>query len=245
MALARQVVALGHAARNSANIKLRQPLARALVHLEADAGTLDAGLLELVRDELNVKAVEQVEDVGDLVSYRLLPDNQQLGPRFGARFPRLRAALAALDPLAAARRLRAGLPLRLEMDGEEIELAPGEVLLREEPREGLAVASERNITVAVDVALTPELRAEGLAREVIRRIQTMRKEADLNLDDRIVIAYQAEGELAAALAAWRELLAEETLCVEMKTGEPEVGMHSAEFRIEGDRLRLGLRRAAP
>ena len=245
MALARQLVALGHAARNSANVKLRQPLARALVHLEADAGTLDVGLVELVRDELNVKAVELVEDVGDLVSYRLLPDNQQLGPRFGARFPQVRAALAALDPLAAARRLRAGLPLRLEMDGEEVELAPGEVLLREEPREGLAVASERNITVAVDVALTPELRAEGLAREVIRRIQTMRKEADLNLDDRIVIAYQAEGELAAALAAWRELLAEETLCVEMKTGEPEAGMHSAEFRIEGDRLRLGLRRAAP
>jgi len=132
MALARQVVALGRSARNSRGIKLRQPLARALVHLEPGVGELDDELVALVRDELNVKRVEFVEDVADLVSYRLLPDNKVLGPRFGRRFPAVRAALAALDPVAAVRRLRTGLPLRLEVEGEEVELAPEEVLVREE-----------------------------------------------------------------------------------------------------------------
>ncbi|RLC84812.1 MAG: isoleucine--tRNA ligase, partial [Chloroflexi bacterium] len=175
MALARQVVALGRSARNSRGIKLRQPLARALVHLEPGVGELDDELVALVRDELNVKRVEFVEDVADLVSYRLLPDNKVLGPRFGRRFPAVRAALAALDPVAAVRRLRTGLPLRLEVEGEEVELAPEEVLVREEALEGLAVASERGVTVAVDTVLTPDLLTEGLAREVVRRVQNLRK----------------------------------------------------------------------
>ncbi|MBE9508733.1 MAG: isoleucine--tRNA ligase, partial [Chloroflexi bacterium] len=123
MSLARQVVTLGHSGRAAKNIKLRQPLARALVHLEGDAGEMSEELLALVRDELNVKEVVFVEDVSDLVTYRLLPDSKVLGPRFGKRFPALRAALlalsasetvvaegSALDPLAAVKRLRAGLP---------------------------------------------------------------------------------------------------------------------------------------
>ena len=242
MALVRQVVALGHAARNSANIKLRQPLGRALLHLEEGAELLDEELLGLIRDELNVKQVVFVETPDELVAYRLLPDNRVLGPRFGKRFPAVRAALAALDPLAAVRRLRAGLPLRLEVEGEEVELAPEEVLVQEQPREGLAVASERGITVGVDTTITPELRAEGLAREVVRRIQNLRKEAGFEPDDRIVARYQAEGELAEAVSAWYDYIAAETRSVELSEGEPEPGMHVGEFKVDGYALRLGVRR---
>ncbi|RLC64142.1 MAG: isoleucine--tRNA ligase [Chloroflexota bacterium] len=244
MALARQVVALGRSARNSRGIKLRQPLARALVHLEPSVGELDDELVALVRDELNVKRVEFVEDVADLVSYRLLPDNKVLGPRFGRRFPAVRAALAALDPVAAVRRLRTGLPLRLEVEGEEVELAPEEVLVREEALEGLAVASERGVTVAVDTVLTPDLLAEGLAREVVRRVQNLRKEAGFNLDDRIVTTYQADVELAEAIEAWRDFIAAETLSVELRAGPPEEGATIGEDRVAGHSLRLGVRRAS-
>ena len=243
MALARQVVTLGHSARNSANVKLRQPLARALLHLEPGAGELDEELLLLVQDELNVKQVTFVDDASDLVTYRLLPDNKVLGPRFGQRFPAVRAALAALDPLATARRLRAKLPLRLEVAGEEVELSPDEVLVREEPRAGLAVASERSLTVAVDVAITPELVAEGRAREVVRRVQSLRKEAGLNLDDRIITTYQAEGPLAEAIAAWQAFIAAETLSVELRAGPPEEGATVVEDRIDGQLLKVGIRKA--
>ncbi len=251
MALARQVVALGHSARNSRSIKLRQPLACALVHLESGADELDEELLALVRDELNVKRVKFVEAMEELVTYRLLPDNKVLGPRFGKRFPAVRAALAAQDPLAALRRLRARLPLRLELalseaegvEGKEVELAPQEVLVREEPREGLAVASEQDVTVAVDTVLTPELVAEGLAREVVRRVQNLRKKAGFNLDDRVVTIYQAGGELTEAIEAWRDFIAAETLSVELRAGPPDEGATVGEDRVGGHSLRLGVRKA--
>ena len=243
MALARQVVALGHSARNSQNVKLRQPLARALVHLEPGSETLDAELLALVQDELNVKEVLFVEEAGDLVSYRLLPDNKVLGPRFGKRFPALRQALAALDPAQAARRVRAGLPLTVEVAGEEVELAPDEVLVQENPRAGLAVAAEKGVTVAVDVVITPELKAEGQAREVVRRIQNLRKEAGFDLADRIVTVYQAEGELAAAIEDWHDFIAAETLSVELRPGEPPEGAFTAAVKkVDGMPLTLSIAR---
>jgi isoleucyl-tRNA synthetase len=250
MALARQVVALGHSARNGRNIKLRQPLASALVYLEPGAGELDGELVALVQDELNVKRVTFVDDVSDLVTYRLLPDNKVLGPRFGERFPAVRAALATQDPLTTVRRLQAGLPLRLELapgeaggvGGEEVELAPEEVLVREEAREGLAVASERGLAVAVDTVLTPGLVAEGLAREVVRRVQNLRKEVGFDLDDRIVTTYQADGELAEAIEAWRDFIAAETLSVELRAGPPDEGVLVGEDHVGGRLLRLGVRK---
>jgi isoleucyl-tRNA synthetase len=213
-----------------------------LVYLDQDVGELDGELIALVQDELNVKQVSFVDDVSELVTYRLLPDNRVLGPRFGKRFPAIRAALTALDPLPAVQRLRAGLPLRLDVEGQGIELAPEEVLVREESREGLAVASERGVTVAVDVVLTPELAAEGLAREVVRRIQNLRKEAAFNLDDRIVTTYQAEGELAEAIEVWQDFIAAETLSVKLQAGPPEEDIAVGEDRVDGYALRLGIRR---
>jgi len=241
MALARQVVTLGHSARNSKNVKLRQPLGRALIHLKSDGVELDEELIALVQDELNVKQVIFVDDASDLVSYRLLPVNDVLGPRFGKRFPALRTALSALDPLAAVKRLQARLPLRLEVEGEQVELAPDEVLVREEAQEGLAVASERGVTVAVDVVLTSELVNEGLAREVVRRVQSLRKEADFNLDDRILTTYQADGELAEAVEVWRDFIAAETLSVELVAGEPAEGAFVGEDQVNGHALKLGIR----
>jgi isoleucyl-tRNA synthetase len=243
MGLARQIVTLGHSCRASANVKLRQPLARALVHLESSDGGLGDELLALIKDELNVKEIEFVRAAEELVTYRLLPDNKILGPRFGSTFPAVRKALSELDPAAAVKRLRANLPLRLEIEGEQVELLPEEVLVQEQPQKGLAVASERGVTVAVDVVLTPELVAEGLARDVIRRVQNLRKEAGLNLDDRIVTTYQAEGELAEAIETWRELITSETLSVELCAGPPSEGSATSEEQIAGHPLTLGIRMA--
>jgi isoleucyl-tRNA synthetase len=244
MALTRQVVTLGHSCRAGANIKLRQPLAGALIHLESSTDRLDAEeLLDLVRDELNVKEITFVETAGELVTYQLLPDNKLLGPRFGQQFPAVRKALSELDPAAAVKRLKASLPLCLEVEGEEVELAPEEVLVQEQPREGLAVASEKGVTVAVDIILTPELAAEGLARDVIRRVQNLRKDADFNLDDRIATTYQAEGELAEAIEAYRDLVAAETLSVILRAGPPEKDAAVSQDQIAGHALTLGVRKA--
>ncbi len=98
--------------------------------------------------------------------YQVLPDNKLLGPRFGASFPKVRLALQSADPNAVAASVQAGLPVSLEVDGQTVELPPQEILVQTHPAEGLAVAADKLVTVAVDATLTPELRLEGLAREV-------------------------------------------------------------------------------
>jgi isoleucyl-tRNA synthetase len=245
MTLARQVVTQGHSARNSQGIKLRQPLGQALVHLESSRAGLSDELLDLVQDELNVKGMVFVEDVSDLITYRLLPDSQKLGPRFRDRFPALKAALESLDDsVRAVRRLEGDQPLELDLDGEMIELAADEVVVRKEPRAGLAVASERGLTVGLDVELTQDLVEEGLARDVVRRIQNLRKEADFDLDDRISTTYQAEGELAEAIEAWRDYIAAETLSLALEEGPPDEDLAAAilEDEVEGYWIRLGVRK---
>ncbi len=246
MALARQVVTLGHSARQGANIKLRQPLARAIVVLPDPAQRARLSHLEsLVADELNVKALIMTSEEAELVAYRLLPDNRRLGPRLGKRFPATRQALAAVDALAAVRQLRAGQPLTLAVDGETVELAPEDVLIQTTPRTGLAVAADAGITVAVDTALDEKLLQEGLAREVIRRIQNLRKEAGFAIEDRVVTEYAAEGDLARAIVACAEMIRTETLSLELTAAAQPTGEAVQEDKVDEDRLTIGVRRVQP
>ncbi|GAB4529098.1 MAG: isoleucine--tRNA ligase [Anaerolineae bacterium] len=242
MALARRVASLGLGARGNANIKVRQPLAKAMAYAGDIRRELTPELVEIIADELNVKTFEFVEEEGTLVNYRLLPDNKLLGPKFGPQFPKVRAALAEVDPAPLVRRLRAGLPITLQIDDQSLELAPEEVLIQTEPAQGLAVAVDKGVTVAVDAVITPELRAEGLAREVVRRVQTMRKEADFNIDDRITTWYTAGGELAEVMQTWSEYIRAETLSTGLVAGEPPADAYTETHKIEGAPVRLGVRR---
>ena len=243
MALVRQIVTQGHSARASCNIKVRQPLASAFVHLES-TDELGDELVDLVQDELNVKRLEFVETIEDLLTYRLLPNNKVLGPRFGKRFPAVRAALAELDVASALRRLEAGLPIQLAVGGEAVELARDDVLVQTNPREGLAVAYDRGVTVGVDTVLTPELVTEGLARDVVRRVQNLRKAAGFNLDDRIITTYQADETLAAAIEAWREAIAAETLSVALRAGRPGAEATVGKDPVGGHPITLGVQRVS-
>jgi isoleucyl-tRNA synthetase len=242
MALARRIASLGLGARGSANIKVRQPLAKAMAYAGELRRDLGAELVAIVAEELNVKQFEYVEEEGALVSYRLLPDNKLLGPKFGPQFPKVRAALAAADAAQVVNRVRAGLPVALTIDDQEVELAPEEVLIHTQPAEGLAVAADKGVTVAVDAVITPQLRAEGLAREVVRRVQTMRKEAGFNIEDRITTWYQAEGELAEVMVSWADYIQVETLTTDLVAGSPTGDAHTETHKVEGSEVTLGVRR---
>jgi isoleucyl-tRNA synthetase len=243
MALARQVVTLGHAARAQANVKVRQPLGAVVVFAPGQADDL-AAMRDLIVDELNVKELEVAREAGELVTYKLLPLNKVLGPRFGRLFPQVRAALSAVaDTTAAAAALEAGQSLTLDVDGQSVALTPDEVLVQTQAREGLAVLSEGGVTVALDTELTPGLVAEGLAREIVRRVQTLRKEADFQLDDRIVTTYETDDELSAVAVAWAAYIQAETLSDELVTGPPREGAHSERYQVEGHPLTLGVARS--
>lgn len=241
MTLARQVASLGLSARNAVGIKVRQPLSRAMVYAGGKRSLRDE-LAAIVTDELNIKSLEFVPQATQLVTYRILPDNQHLGPRFGADFPKVRQALGDLDPAEVAAAVQTGLPVRLEVEGRSIELAPGEIVVQTHPVEGLAVAFDKQVTVAVDALITPELRQEGLAREVVRRIQAMRKEAGFDIADRITTCYRAEGELEAVFEIWGEYIQAETLTTELIPGEAPEGSYREVLKIEGMSLVVGISR---
>src|SRR4030042_551064 len=153
MSLARRVASLGLSARSNANLKVRQPLSKVLVH--AGKAVLRQELVDIVLDELKVKAFEFVEQEGALVQYKVLPDNKLLGPKFGARFPEVRAALAQADPIKVAASVGESLPVTLDVQGEMVELAPETILVSTEPVPGLAVAADKYLPVGIDAMLTP------------------------------------------------------------------------------------------
>ncbi len=240
LSLARRVASLGLSARANANLKVRQPLSKVLVH--AGKAVLRQELVEIVKDELNVKAFEFVEHEGALVKYKVLPDNKLLGPKFGVKFPDVRAALAHADPTWVAGNVIAGIPVKLDVGSETVELAPETILVSTEPLPGLAVASDKYITVGIDATLTPELKAEGLAREIVRRVQDMRKNAGFNIEDRITTCYQAEGMLGSVFATWGEYIKSETLTTKLLNALPVEGAYMEEHKIDEETLILAVKR---
>ncbi len=243
MAAVRQAATLGHSVRATGNLKVRQPLARALIAADPRRRAALARLLEPLADELNVKEVAFVAEEGELVTYNLLPLNRVLGPKFGQRFPLVRQALAALDAAQAVARLHAGESLTLTLsDGSAATLAPDEVLVETHARAGFGVAGEGGIVVALDTALTPELEREGLAREVIRRVQDLRKQADYDLTDRIAVQYHAEGKLAEAIAAFRAAIAAEVLADAVEAVDTPAGDQRLEDTVESDLLVVAVKR---
>jgi isoleucyl-tRNA synthetase len=177
-----------------------------------------------------------------LVTYRVLPDNKLLGPKYGARFPALRNALASLGPSEVAASVLAGETVKVNVDSETLELTPGEILVQTQPVEGLAVASDKLITVAVDAVITTELRQEGLGREIVRRIQDMRKKAGFNIEDRITTYYAASGELASVFKTWSDYIQAETLTSELVEGEPPAEAYREEQQVEAETVVLGVKR---
>jgi isoleucyl-tRNA synthetase len=239
------VVSLGHADRVAAEIKVRQPLADIKVVAAGKAESL-ARFADVIADELNVKRVELAGGEAELVQYRILPVNKTLGPRFGKQFPAVRQALSAADPYAVAAAVAAGQPVALVVDGDRVELAPEDVLVQAEPRPGFQVTNDpqRGIVVALDTVITPELKAEGLARELVRHIQQMRKDADFELSDRIHATYQTDDAgLAAASQQHAGYIQQETLSLSLDAAEPAAGAFVAAGDFDGALVTVSIRRA--
>ena len=175
MALARRLVELGRSARSAAAVRTRQPLSRALVGA-AGFGSLPAALRELVADELNVHTLESLDSVGgELVTYTVKPEFRSLGRRFGSSTQAVAAAIRAADPAALAHAVLAGTAtIEVESLGA-VSLSAEDLVVTQTPLEGWGVAVAGGETVALDLSVSDELRAEGLAREVVRLIQEARK----------------------------------------------------------------------
>ena len=221
MALTRRLVELGRSARAAASVPVRQPLPRAVVSA-AGFAELAPELRAQVSHELNVRALEPMAAVGeDLVDHVVKPNFRTLGRRFGKGTQAVAAAITAADPAAVAAELRSAGKASVEVDGAPVALGPDDVIVTQTPRTGWTVAAEGGETVGIEVDITPELRREGLAREVIRLIQDARKSDGLHVSDRITVHWEASDPgLAAALTEHGQLIAGEVLADEFGPATP-------------------------
>ncbi len=239
MAGARAVVSLGRTIRVDTKTKVRQPLAEAVVHYPGDH-TAVAPLLDLVAEELNVQRVAFAESADRFGRWRAKPNFRTLGPRLGAGVKDLAEVLANDDGTLAGT-LADGDPVTVGTPGGEVVLSPDDVDLSQDVLEGWGVASDGGVTVALDLELTPGLRSEGLAREVVRVVQDARRTAGLEVGDRIVLDLGSEGAVADAIRAHAGTIAGETLAVELREDLDDAEAPVAE--VDGTPVRVRVRRA--
>ena len=212
MEIVQRVVALGRAARNDTNLKVRQPLSRILVRVpdEQAAGAVRRHAQQL-REELNVKQVEILPRDAKLVTYRIKPNLPLVGKRYGRLLPAIREALARADGTDIAAKVASGASLTLEVSAQSIALEPADLVVETTSAEGFACAEAGGYLVGLETTLTEELRLEGLARELVRTVQEARKDAGLAVSDRIVLAIEGNDTIIATLAAHRPYVEAETL----------------------------------
>lgn len=215
-----EIVSAGHAARQEAGIKVRQPLPAILVHA-AEPSLFDAAerLSDQILDELNVKAIVPLSDPERFVTYTIRPNLRLLGPRLGKRLNAVREALTVLDSAAVAALVRNNEPVDVESGGQRETLQPAEVLVDLVKLPGYAAAQGPRSTVVLDTSVTPELIAEGLARDFVRGIQDARKQAGFVIEDTIHVDFAADPEVVTAVEAHRAHVMNETLAIALHGAE--------------------------
>jgi isoleucyl-tRNA synthetase len=212
MQTAQQLVNLGHKLREEQNLRVRQPLAelRYAIANPEQASAIET-LAEVVRDELNVKMLTRCDNLDELVHYTFKPNLKTLGPKYGKLLGAIRTQLPQTDAKKLAP-LRRGEPVTLQFEGVDVTLQPEDVLVSTEQAADWASTDDRGIQIALATTLTPELRREGVARDFVRQVQQLRKEADLQIEDHIGIAWQsADADVQQAVEEWSDYIRTETL----------------------------------
>jgi isoleucyl-tRNA synthetase len=240
MEAVRLTVELGRAARAQAKAKMRQPLRRAVIVANDAEREAISARADLVKAELNVKALDFVTEESELVSYAVKPNYRALGPRFGKRMPQVAAAIEALDPVHVAGVMAEGGEVGINVDGDEHTIGAEEVSLSLQPLEGYEVEAEAGHAVALQLELDDELRREGLAREIVHAVQNARKEAGLEITDRIRLGLGGDETLIAAAQAHEPYVAGEVLATEVTYG----GSDGVTVKLDGRELRVDLSKCA-
>ncbi len=238
-----KVVGLGRAARGQSGVRTRQPLSRLLVRAPSDAAASAlSSHKDQILEELNVKDVEFIARDAGLVSYRIKPKLPVLGKRYGKLIPAIRNALDEADGAAIAGAVARGDTFHIEAAGESLELGGDDVLVETSSAEGYACAEDAGYLAALDTTLDDDLVNEGFAREVVRSIQDARKQAGLEVSDRIVLGISGSDAVERALAAHRQYIMNETLAVEWQVGQADA-LYEAERTLGEENWTLEFRKA--
>ena len=232
-----KLVVMGRACRNTANIKNRQPIGQMYVKAEFE---LPKFYEDIVADELNVKTVTLTQEVRDFTSYSFKPQLKTVGPKYGKMLGGIKAALTEIDGNAAMDELNAEGALKLNVNGQEVTLFREDLLIESAQTEGYVSENDNGITVVLDTNLSEELLEEGFVREIISKVQTMRKEAGFEVMDKIFVTYEGTEKAGEVFAGNAAVIGEETLAVSVE-GKTPAG-YVKEWKINGEKVTLGVER---
>ncbi len=232
-----KLVVMGRACRNTANIKNRQPIGQMYVKAEFE---LPKFYEDIVADELNVKTVTITQEVRDFTSYSFKPQLKTVGPKYGKMLGGIKAALTEIDGNAAMDELNAEGALKLNVNGQEVTLFREDLLIESAQTEGYVSENDNGITVVLDTNLSEELLEEGFVREIISKVQTMRKEAGFEVMDKIFVTYEGTEKAGEVFAGNAAVIGEETLAVSVE-GKTPAG-YVKEWKINGEKVTLGVER---
>jgi len=239
-----RLASLGHAARNKANIKVRQPLSEAAFAVgNAEEQFVVEEYSDILEDEINVKSVRLLGGANEAVSYKINPLPMQLGQKHKKLYPVIRQAILALPADEAAKTLLEGNSIFVKVDGKTIEVLPGEVEVHADAKEGFEVASEGAYLAALVTDLTQDLIDEGLVREFVRRVQSLRKDAGLEISDRILLYFTASEQLTAAALKFADYIKLETLATEMINKAAPQDLPTANDQFDNETLTISLKKA--
>jgi len=230
------IVVAGRAARNTANVKNRQPLSKIYAKAEHE---IEKAYYDIVLEELNVKELEFTDDVSGFVGYKFKPQLRTLGPKYGKLLGKIGGYLASCDTTAAMVDLDSKGVFEFEIDGEKVSLAKEDLLIETTQKEGMVSQTEKTVTVVLDTNLTDELINEGFVREIISKVQTMRKEADFEVQNHIKLGFTGNDKLASIIEANKEEIMSETLA---DAAENQISGYSKEWNINGENITLSVER---
>ena len=232
-----RIVVVGRACRNAANIKNRQPIGKMYVKAEAE---LSDFYKEIIEDELNVKEVEFTDDVRAYSSYSFKPQLKTVGPKYGRLLGKIKQALSEVDGNTAMDELNEKGQLTFNFDGETVELTKDDLLIEIAQTEGFESGNDGDITVVLDTNLTPELVEEGFMREIISKIQTMRKEAGFEVMDKITVYSDGNDKIAELISKNEDTVKNDVLATEIVTGK--IDGYSKEWNINGENVTFGVKK---
>ena len=232
-----KVVVLGRACRNEANIKNRQPIGKMFVKAPEK---LDEFYVDIIADELNVKEVEFTDDVSHYTTYKFKPQLRTVGPKYGKFLGQIKAVLAELDGHKAMEELNSTGSLKLDSISDEVVLSKEDLLIEMTQMEGYVTQSDNNITVVLDTNLTPELIEEGFVREIISKIQTMRKDAGFEVMDKIRVYAKDNDKIVDIMKNHGDEIKSEVLAEDIVTGETKG--YEKEWNINSEKVTMAVER---
>jgi len=237
-----RIVKAGRALRNKSNIKIRQPLGELVVRPDASMNTISLILYQdHIKEELNIKDLTVINYDSELVQYELKVDFKKLGPKYGKDVPNIQKALAELNVNDVVKKVQAKLNVEVTVNGNTISLEPDEVVIETKAKENLVVAENDGALLGLNTLLTEELLSEGLARDLIRQIQELRKEADFEMNDRIHLYYEGSEKIKNVFSQHADYIKAETLSLDISDVVAE-NIFSKEVKLSGELVKLGVKK---